>query len=101
MLDPRSVQSTRGRSLILWRGRQWSVTNNGVETTDPDVPHIIIPPEHLDRVGQVVDGSYSPLLPRGAKWFDIKEFNVIIERARVIHNRNTALPSGLFYRWAQ
>jgi hypothetical protein len=95
MIDPRSIQSSRGRSLILWQGKQWSVTNNGVETTDPSVPHIIIPPEHLDRVEQVIDGNYSPLLPHGAEWFDIQEFIVIIDRASVIHHRNAGSPKEL------
>lgn len=86
MVDPRSNQCTRGRSLILWRGKQWSVTNNGVETTDPHVPHIIIPPEHLDRVQQVIDGSYSPLLPRGAAWFDLDDLVVVIGQAKLMHH---------------
>lgn len=88
-MDPRSIQSTRGRSLILWRGRQWSVTNNGVETTDPGIPHIIVPLEHLDRVDQIIDGCYSPLLSRGTTWFDIEEFIVMVDRARTIHYRGS------------
>ncbi len=68
-MDPRSIQSTRGRSLVLWRGRQWSVSNNGVETTDPGIPHIIVSLEHLDWVDQIIDGCCSPLLSRGTAWY--------------------------------
>ena len=87
MTNAHSMQCTRGRSLVLWRGHQWSVTNRGVETTDPNVPHVIIPPEQMDRVDRVIDGQYSPLLPRSAKWFDADELVVMVDRARMIHHR--------------
>ena len=92
MLDPRSVQSTRERSLIVWRGRQWSVTSKGVETTDPEVPHIIVTPEHFERLDQIVGGSFSPLLPRGAKWLDAEEFAEMVELAKIIHYPHVVAP---------
>lgn len=85
MIDARSLQCFRGRSLILWRGQQWSVTNKGVETTDPSVPHVVIPPADMNRIDCIVDGRYSPLLTKNAAWFDADELALMIERARAFH----------------
>ena len=87
MIDARSMQCTRGRSLVLWRGRQWSVTNRGLETTDPDTPHIIIAPEQIGQIERAIETDNHPLLPRHASWLDTDDLCFAVARARVIHHR--------------
>ncbi len=87
MIDPRSHQCNRPRSLVIRRGVQWSVTSNGVETTDLQVPHVVIAAADLDRIDDILDGTYATLLPRGAEWLDEGEFQVMLEHAKDLHQR--------------
>lgn len=87
MIDPHSLQCLWQRSHISWRGGKWPVTNDGAETTDPRVPHVVIPTRYLDRTKEVLEGSYSPVLRGAATWFDHIGLELAIKRARIVHHR--------------
>ena len=66
---------------------QWSVTSNGVETTDLRVPHVVIAATDLDRIDDILEGTYGPLLPRSAEWLDEGELQVMLDLAKDVHQR--------------
>lgn len=84
VIDQRAYQCNRRRSLVLWRGGQWSVTSNGIETTDASVPHVVIPLRDFDRMQDILDGRYSPLLPHNASWFDRGDFHSVMAQAKIM-----------------
>lgn len=87
MIDQRAYQCNRRRSLVLWRGGQWSVTSNGLETTDRSVPHLVIPPKDFDREHDILNGRYAPALPISADWFNRGEFEIALANARALHRQ--------------
>ena len=87
VIDQRAYQCNHRRSLVLWRGKQWSVTSNGIETSDASIPHVVIPSHDFDRMQDILDGHYSPMLPGNASWFDRRDFTTVMAQARIMLQR--------------
>ena len=70
---------------MLWRGQQWSVTSNGIETTDAGLPHVVIPLQDFEKEHDILNGQYASFRPRNAGWFDRQAFQAAMAMARLLH----------------
>lgn len=92
MIDQHAYQCNRRRSLVIWRGKQWSVTSSGVETTDSTVPHVVIATKDLSAPLDVLTRRYTPLAQSRAAWLDRDDLKRALSQAKVIHQQK---PSAL------
>lgn len=83
--------------MVYWTGRQWCVTDHGLETVDPDAYYVGAP-----QLFTLTDGISEPMAERmrhitEKTWVDVEDFAAAFAIALAIHSdKGSALPSGAF-----
>lgn len=82
---------------VYWTGRQWCVTDHGLETVDPDAYYV-----GAGQLFTLTDGIGEPMAERmrhitEKTWVDVEDFAAAFAVALAIHSdKGPALPPGAF-----